>query len=93
MARKKKGMIRLEEKAAVLFLPAESVEILITAQVYHRGRLQEVSRKLSMDEVQKAFNEAEEGYLPEDSTFTLTEAGKKYLEDLEMEQRELCKQG
>ena len=75
--------ICLEQNYIVLSLPAETVEVEITAKVYHDRELINVKKTLSIQEVRDAFKEAEEGYIPSDATFHVNENGLKYLEELD----------
>lgn len=73
----------LEQNYIVLSLPSETVEVEITAKVYHDGELINVKKTLSIQEVREGFKEAEEGYVPSDAVFQVTEKGLKYLEELD----------
>lgn len=73
----------LEQNYIVLSLPTETVEVEITAKVYHDGELINVKKTLSIQEVHDAFKEAEEGYIPPDAKIQITEKGLKYLEELD----------
>lgn len=75
--------IYLEENYIVLSLPSETVEIEIIAKVYHDGELINVKKTLSIQEVRDGFKEAEEGYIPLDAEFQVTEKGLEYLEELD----------
>lgn len=75
--------IYLEENYIVLSLPTETVEIEIIAKVYHDGELINVKKTLSIQEVRDGFKEAEEGYIPLDAEFQVTEKGLEYLEELD----------
>lgn len=75
--------IYLEQNYIVLSLPTETVEIEIIAKVYHDGELINVKKTLSIQEVRDAFKEAEEGYIPLDAEFQVTEKGLEYLEELD----------
>lgn len=69
----------------VLLVPKDTVELAITAKVYYNGELIPMNKKMSFAEVREAFEEAEEGYIPSDAKFVITEKGKEYLQKLEME--------
>ena len=75
--------IYLEQNYIVLSLPTETVEIEIIAKDYHDGELINVKKTLSIQEVRDAFKEAEEGYIPLDAEFQVTEKGLEYLEELD----------
>ena len=77
--------ILLENSYIVLEIPTATLEVTITAKVWHEGEVISVTRTMSFDEVKKAFKEAEDGYIPEDAVFALTEKGRKELECMENE--------
>jgi hypothetical protein len=74
--------IELTSKYIVLEIPEDSVAVTITATVYHEGKLQDVRKSLTMQEVREAFKEAEDGYIPSDATFQITDLGRAYLDHL-----------
>lgn len=74
--------VELENKYIVLEIPKHSVEVLIKAKVFHQGGLTTVRRTMDLDEVQAAFREAEDGYIPSDAMFQITDAGRAYLDSL-----------
>lgn len=82
-------IIELENEFIVLAVPKNTVEVTISAKIYHNGELQDVHRTMDFQEVREAFKEAEQGYIPSDSVFTLTPLGKKYAEELIQKQRGL----
>ena len=92
MRKKKREMIELDEKYAVVCIPADTIELRLTARILLQGKVKEVSKDLTMHDVRKAMREAEDWYIPEDEKHTFTEAGKQLIEDLDREQKELCKQ-
>lgn len=73
--------IELTNNYAVLELPEATVAVTIEATVFVDGKLQTVKREMSMKEVQAAFKEAEAVYIPPDAVFTLTDVGRKFLEE------------
>lgn len=75
--------IELAESYIVLSLPEETVEVTITAKVFHDGGLMEVHKTLGMTEVRAAFKEAEDSYFPPDAEFAITDKGCAYLDELE----------
>lgn len=82
-------IIELENEFIVLAVPKNTVEVTISAKIYHNGELQDVHRTMDFHEVREAFKEAEQGYIPSDAVFTLTPLGKKYVEELIQKQRSL----
>ena len=71
--------IELNEDYAVIFLPTEAVEVIISAKVYHEGEILSVHRNLNMKDVQEAFRRGED-YWPPDATFSLNEGVDCYNE-------------
>ena len=82
-------IVELEDDFIVLAVPKDTVEVTISAKVYHNGKLQDVHRTMPPQEVREAFQEAKHGYIPSDAIFTLTPLGEKYAEELIRNQREL----
>ena len=82
-------IIELENDFIVLAIPKDTVEVTISAKVYRNGKLQDVRRTMPPQEVQEAFQEAKQGYIPSDAIFTLTPLGEKYAEELIRNQRDL----
>lgn len=80
--------IELEEDYLVIAAPVDTLEVTIKAKVWHNGSVIEVGKTMDLKEVRRAFEEARNGYIPEDAVFTLTDKGKEYLERLKQEQRE-----
>lgn len=91
MRKKKREMIELDEKYAVVCIPADTIELRLTARILLHGKVKEVSKDLTMHDVRKAMQEAEDLSVPE-YELVLTPEDKKLLDDLEREQGELCKQ-
>ena len=77
-----RNVVALENDYIVLEIPASTLEVKITAKVWHEGEVIEVTRTMSFEEVKEAFKEAEEGYMPSDAVFTLTEKGRMAAERL-----------
>ena len=75
------GEVELANNYAVIELPETAVAVTIEATVYMDGKLQTVKREMNMKEVQAAFKEAEAIYIPPDAVFTLTDVGRKFLEE------------
>ncbi|MBP5462732.1 MAG: hypothetical protein J6Y20_11520 [Lachnospiraceae bacterium] len=74
--------IELDEEFIVLAVPASTLELEISATVWIDGKPVDVSRHMPFDEVRAAIKEAQEGYIPSDAIFSLTELGEKELERL-----------
>lgn len=75
--------IELASSYIVLSLPDATVEVTITAKVFHDGKLMEVHKTLGITEVRAAFKDAEDSYFPPDAEFTITDKGRAYLDELE----------
>lgn len=78
-----KEEIELTSVRSMIYIPEHTLELTIDAKVWKDGQVIHVSKTLGMDEVQKAVQDAEQNYIEDDDRFTLTEKGKKYLDDLE----------
>lgn len=76
----------LKEKYIVLAIPKDTVEVEITAKVWHKGEAVSVSKKMDFDKVREMFKEAEDGYIPSNAAFTLTDLGRETLAALKEEQ-------
>lgn len=74
--------LTLEQEFIVLGIPASTVKITINAKIWRNGEVIEVSRKMPFEEVRDAIKEAQEGYIPSDAIFTLTDLGREELERL-----------
>ena len=72
--------IILEESLIVLAVPTDSVALTIKATVLLDGALQEVEKTLTLREIRRAFQDAEENYDP-DVSYDITEKGREYLEE------------
>lgn len=78
--------IDLEEEYIVLSIPKDAVEVTIRAKVWHKGSVIEVEKTVDFDTIREMFKEADQGYIPENAIFTLTDKGKAYLEELKRKQ-------
>lgn len=74
--------LTIEQEFIVLGVPASTVELTINAKIWRDGEVAEVSRKMPFEEVRDAIKEAQEGYIPSDAIFTLTDLGREELERL-----------
>lgn len=72
--------IKLESTYAIIQLPTSAVEVTISAKVYVDGKIETVHQILDMKAIRDAVKEAEDNYIPEDATFTLTDKGREYAE-------------
>lgn len=68
--------IELMEHRAMIYLPENSVEVKIIARVYEGGEIRDVLCILTLDEIRKSFQKADDGYIDDDDVFVLTEKGK-----------------
>lgn len=71
---------KFDESYAVITLPKCAVEAVLLVKVYDGGELKNVERKMSMADIQFAFQEADYGYIPEDAVFRTTAKGLRELE-------------
>ena len=75
--------VELSEEFIVLAIPTSTVEVTISAKVWHDGAVVEVKRTMPFDEVRDAIKEAKEGYIPSDALFVLNpDISKSKLEQL-----------
>ena len=72
--------LELESDYAIIELPIIAIEAEITAKIYLDGEIKTVSRIMDLADLKKAFKEAENGYIPSDTVFKLTEEGKAILD-------------
>ena len=72
--------IELQDKWAVVSLPENAVEVTIMAKVYVDGKIVEASKTLNMQEMQEAFQEAKDWYIPSNAVFSLTDKGRAMLD-------------
>jgi hypothetical protein len=83
VSNKIKKEVELSEEFIVLAIPASTVEVTISAKVWHDGAVVEVKRTMPFDEVRDAIKEAKEGYIPSDALFVLNpDISKSKLEQL-----------
>lgn len=77
------NVLELDEDFIVIGIPANTVEIELSAKVWHDGKIITVKRTLPFNEVKEAFNEANKGYIPSDAVFVLNpNAPKSKVEQL-----------
>ena len=79
MDKKRVDQLELDEDYIVLLIPSTTCEVTITAKVFYEGELVTVTKVMNFDEVREAFTEAANGYIPEDTVFTITDKGKEAL--------------
>ena len=77
-----KGMVKVQETRAMVYIPENSIELEITATIYVNGEVQKVAKVLNLQETRKAIEDADENYIEDDDVFTLTDYGKKYADRL-----------
>lgn len=80
--------IGLNEEFIVLAIPSSTIEVEIKAKVWEDGKVLDVSKTMSIDEVRAAIKEAQDSYIPSDAIFTLTELGREELEILKAKYRD-----
>lgn len=77
--------IELKESYMVLAVPTTAVEITITAKVWVNSEVVEVHKTMQFEEIREAFKEADDGYIPSNAIFTLSDIGREQLEQLKAE--------
>lgn len=77
------GGIELTEHRAMVTMPENSVEVDIVAKIFHEGKIMEVHKIMSMEDIRTAFRKADDGYIDDDDEFVLTDKGLRYLENNE----------
>ena len=77
--------IELTNHRAMIEIPENSVEVNMHIKVYVDGVIREVAAVLDQEMIRTAFQKADHGYIDEEDRFTITDAGLKYLEELERE--------
>ena len=75
--------IELKNHRAMVELPENAVEVELVCKVFHEGELLNVSRTLKMSDLRNAFQKADDGYIDDEDTFSITDAGLAYLKELE----------
>ena len=81
-------VLELENDFIVLAIPANTVDLELRAKIMLYGELVPVSRTMRLEELREAFKEAEHGYIPSDSVFSLTPLGELELERLKEKYKE-----
>ena len=74
-------MVTLANHRAIVELPENAVEVEINAKVFKDGTLLDVSTTMSMEDIRESFRKADDGYIDENDTFCITEAGMKWMEE------------
>ena len=77
--------IDLRMHRAIIDLPENSIEIVVKAKIYDGGEIKEVSSVYDLASIREMFRKADDGYIDDDDVFTITDKGRKYLEELESE--------
>ena len=80
--RSDKELIELTSARAMVYVPENAVEAVMTFTVYADGKLNKVEEKMNMHELQEAIRKADEGYIDEDDRFVLTDKGRAWLEEM-----------
>ena len=71
--------VMLEDVRAILYIPKNTVKLVINATTYENDELHEYSKKIDMDDVRRAIKDAEMNYFEDDDRFVLTESGRALL--------------
>ena len=83
-----KEMVEVKVHRAMIELPERAVEVEVHAKIYSEGKLIDVLKKYDLDEIREMFRKADDGYIDEDDRFVITEKGRAWLEELNMEQND-----
>ena len=77
-----KEYVELIEQRAMVMLPENAVAVTIKCKVYDSDAKDLVSceKTMSISEIRKAFQDAEDNYMDDDDTFVITDKGMKWLE-------------
>ena len=62
-------LVELDEDFIAIAIPANTVELELSAKVWHNGKVVTISRTLPFEEVKEAFKEANEGYIPSNAVY------------------------
>lgn len=76
-------MVELQEHRAMVELPENAVEVNINVKVYSGGKVLDVCKNLSLNDIREAFQKADDGYIDDNDRFVITEEGLKWLEERE----------
>lgn len=79
--------VELTQEFIVLAIPAATLEVNITAKIYHEGEIHSVHKTMDFEEVREAIEEAKDGYIPSDALFSLTPLGEKVAAELQARYR------
>lgn len=71
-----------EEPFFVVSLPERSLEVTISCKLIQSGQLVTVDRVFGAGDLRVAFKLAERGYIPPDAVFSITDEGRRYLDEM-----------
>ena len=72
--------MELNEVRAMVYVPEDAVECIMSCKVFVDGELYTAEKKLTMRDRREAIRKAEDGYIDEDDVFTLTDKGREWFE-------------
>jgi len=75
-------IIDLDSEFIVICVPADTVEVDITAKVYVDHDILTVGRHMDFKDVREAIKEAQDGYIPSNAIITLAPTKREKLERL-----------
>lgn len=77
--------IELQDHRAMVCLPENAVAVTIQCRVYdpESQDLIHVSREMSIGDIREAFRKADDGYIDDEDTFTITDKGIAYLDEID----------
>ncbi len=74
--------VELNEEFIVIAIPSSACELDIKAKVYQDGEVISVGRTIGFEEIREMIKEAQDGYIPSDAVFSLTDLGEDVLLEL-----------
>ena len=75
--------VELMNHRAMIEIPENAVELDLRIKVFENGELIKVGAKYSLNDIREMFRKADEGYIDDDDTFTITDKGLAWLEEQE----------
>lgn len=74
--------IELKTIPAVIYIPANAVSMKMICKLVIGDTLQEVETELSVNDLRKCINDAEQNYISDDTIFMLTEKGEEEAKNI-----------
>lgn len=86
----KEEYLELDQRCAVIDLPCNAVEVVLTVKVYHDGKIRKVGKTLNMEDIREAFYKADEGYIDPDTLFYATNTPNEECDHIDEETEPSC---